>query len=666
MKSKLLFPVFFIVWVTVLISVFFIIQKPAVITIGNGFGHLVSSVLLGCLFVCTSAGLGYLFLYRLYNDSVFFERLVLSAGIGMGIFGISGFLIAAMGLANGWLMLFVLACIFLWLVWKGYMALVWQDMQNLWRVITETSKTAPRWISIFALLFLFLDFLLSLAPPADAFDGLFYHLTVPFLWMRDGGVRPINMPHYWFPSLLEGMFVWPMSLGFDSIPQLFHLVFGLLSCLLVWDLTCQLFGARAAWWSIAIFLSMTSLPWLASWAYTDFGLIFYSLGALVSLFKWKESGRDSCIWVCGAMTGFAMGIKYTSFILPLVILFYLLWQALQDKRRLVLVIARFAGMAVLTSVVWYLRNWIWTGNPVYPFVFGGSYWDAFRAAWYSGAGSGIGWSVPAIASLPFVVTFGYRDQNYFDGRFGPLFLILFPLTLTVIWKAWKNNNKNWNTIFLLTAFGFLFLVFWTLGVIKTENLLQSRLLWPGLIPLIPLMAAGVLELDFFDIPKFRLSFVFSTLVGIIVFVFLLDFCLYVIVRNPLSVALGMEPRDSYMARIQPGYAQALSLADQTPLTAHIYLLNEPRSYWMNRLVQPDPIMDNLPHDLYIYPTNEMIFDAWTKLGYTHILARKDIFSGKIPRDFAVDNYDQRLSELKESLFILEESTDYILFSIPTR
>ena len=101
-----------------------------------------------------------------------------------------------------------------------------------------------------------------------------------------------------------------------------------------------------------------------------------------------------------------------------------------------------AAICILVALPWYLRNWIWTGNPFYPFLFGGTYWDAFRAMQLSGAGTGIGFNLSSILSLPLVSTLGYRDVNYFDGRFGPLFLILFPIVLWIWWKSRKDEANH--------------------------------------------------------------------------------------------------------------------------------------------------------------------------------------------------------------------------------
>ena len=88
-----------------------------------------------------------------------------------------------------------------------------------------------------------------------------------------------------------------------------------------------------------------------------------------------------------------MGVKYTSFILPLLLLAWLILSEWRQRRELWRDGLRFILPAVLVAAPWYLRNWVWTGNPFYPFLFGGRGWDAFLAAHYAGAGTGIGAAV---------------------------------------------------------------------------------------------------------------------------------------------------------------------------------------------------------------------------------------------------------------------------------
>ncbi len=664
---KKLSPILFIGWLALILAAFFVTQRPSFFSVAAGLGSVLLTVGVAGLFVLSSAGIGYWLMPLLKLSSESASRLLLSTGLGMGLLGLSGFGLAAAGLARGWLMIGILliAVVVSWRM--GKLSAAQADAIHFLSELIGSIDAGSKWVSRFALAYLILTFVLALAPPFEAFDGLFYHLVVPTMWIRDGGLRLVNIPHYWFPSLLEGMFVWPLSLGLDSAPQLLHLTFALLSVLLIWDWSRKLFDVRAAWWGMAVFLCMPSLGWLASWAYTDFGLVFYTLAALLAFAHWKHSANVGWLSLSGIMSGFAVGVKYTSFILPLVILaliFIWLWN---QWPRLLSSVLRYGIASLLTGFAWYLRNWVWTGNPVYPFVFGGPFWDSFRTAWYSGADSGIGWNPVDLFMLPLVTTLGYKDANYFDGRFGPLFLILLPVVIWWVWMARKAQRASKDDMTLLLVFSAVSMIIWTVGVVQTDYLFQARLLWPGLIPLVPFLGGAIVQLESLDTRAFRVSFIFSTLVHLIIVVFLLDFFLLVSYRNPIIAAIGSETRQSYVERFQPKYAQALELVNQTPPDAFVYLINEPRSYGMNRRVQPDPINDNLSHDFYIYRTNADLISAWKSLGYTHVLVSKYAFDGGSEVAIKViPEYPQRLEQLITMLGAPQESTDgdFLLFTLP--
>jgi hypothetical protein len=648
-------PILFLIWLTILLAAFFIVQKPAWVSISLGLRHLFTTILFWILFVNTSLTLGYFVLSNLSNSN---QKLIFSMGIGMGLLGLMGFLLSALGLINRWVYLFVLIVISIFT--RKYFSLFLQDIYRIYLIIIRSIKYAPRWIPVFTILLFSLSFLLALAPPIESFDGLLYHLTVPNWWLRDAGLQLINMPHYWFPSLMEGMFVWSIAFGLDSTPQLIHFTFGVLTLSLIFNWTFRLFGSRAAWWSVAMGLSMPSLFWLSAWAYTDLGLAFYSIAALLSLSNWKKEANHIWLILSGTFCGFAMGIKYTAFILPVVCCFTLIWWQRPRLQQISKSLFIFIAFSLLSGGVWYLRNLIWMGNPFYPFVFGGQFWDSFRADWYTNAGSGIGLDVPELILLPFVTTLGYRDENFFDGRIGPFYLILFPLVIFSIWKIYKSKAKQFYNIFLITSFGFLSIAFWVLGVIQTHHLMQARLLFPALLALIPLFAKSILFVEKLELPKIKFQFIFSTIFSLVIFVFTLDFALLVFVRNPIMANMGLETRQSYTQRLNGSYAELLGLTEQTPQDAYIYLINEPRSYGITRLVQPDPINDNLPHDFYLYSTNVELVLEWKKIGYSHVVVRSFIFEETNENQHSLT----RLIELREMLIELDKTEEYILFQIP--
>jgi hypothetical protein len=497
------------------------------------------------------------------------------------------------------------------------------------------------------------------------------------MWLRDGGIHLVNMPPYWFPSLVEGLFVWPLAMRSDPGAQLLHFVFGLLVVLLMWFWVRELWGDHAGWWAIILLLTMPSLMWLAAWAYTDLALVFFSLGMLYALWKWDQTADSGWVMIVAAISGFAMGVKYTSFIVPvfaglsiLAKTFYKNANPAGRKRSLVDLI-RFGLVAGMVACPWYLRNWIWMRNPFYPFLFGGPFWDSFRAGWYAASGTGLGWNFVELFMLPLNAMLGHREAfNYFDGRTGPFFLLLFPLVLWVLWAAHRDRVAGRNSALMIAGmFSAASMAFWVYGVINSASLWQMRMLFPGLIALIMPMAVAVQKINELDTPRLRVSFLFSASIGLTVFIILLDFGLMVLLRHPLNVALGMETRQQYLLRIQPEYAQALELVRQTPVDARIYFLCEARSYGMERDVQPDTINDNLVHDFYLSRNAEGIISNWQRNGYTHLLlSRGGLAALMDAKPTLTPDEWQEEARLEQILKVMATSSngDYVLFVIPPK
>jgi hypothetical protein len=166
-------------WLTILLAAFFIIQKPVWGSVVVGLSHFISTILIWLLLIVTSLGIGY---FVLNQFSVSFRsvlKIIYSTGFGLGVLGLLGFLLTVMGITNKWLLLAILLIFFLFSLSQYRFKLISQDIQVLCQALIRSKKYAPTWIFVFSTILFSLSFLLSLAPPIEAFDGLFYHLTVP-------------------------------------------------------------------------------------------------------------------------------------------------------------------------------------------------------------------------------------------------------------------------------------------------------------------------------------------------------------------------------------------------------------------------------------------------------------------------------------------------------
>jgi hypothetical protein len=340
----------------------------------------------------------------------------------------------------------------------------------------------------------------------------------------------------------------------------------------------------------------------------------------------------------------AMGLKYTGFVAPLVIGALILWYTVRrmpghfDFKTPLLNLAVFFLPALLVALPWYVKNWAFTGNPVYPFLsslFNGRYWDSFRANWYSAAGTGIGWRPGTLLALPMLLTLGVRDVNYWDGRTGPLFLLFLPLILLYGIFRYRHNaspslarersGDGARPIALgpLMVYALVQFVFWTLGVIWSHSLWQSRLLLPGLVALAPVVGWLWSELPGFDLPQFSLSRFANVVIGLTLALTLIDTGLMTLKINPLPYLVGVETRDEYLTRRLGAYYAAMQqINERLPSDAVIVFLWEPRSYYCQCDCRPDSILDQLAHDQYVYGNASRIVEVWKKAGITHVLLHR--------------------------------------------
>jgi hypothetical protein len=174
-------------------------------------------------------------------------------------------------------------------------------------------------------------------------------------------------------------------------------------------------------------------------------------------------------------------------------------------------------------------------------------------------------------------------------------------------------------VYSLAHFGF-----WTLGVIWSGALFQSRLLLPGLAGLAPLAGWAWVQLPQLDLPKFSLSGFVNIAVAFTLLLTVVDLSLFTVEKlDPVPYLTGRESRDVYLTRrLGAYYATMQAINQDLPAEARIVFLWEPRSYYCQRDCRPDSILDAFPHLVYQYGTAEAIAQAWQEAGITHILVHQ--------------------------------------------
>ncbi len=702
-RAKWLFIGLFILWTFFVLTSFFAVQKPFSATNVLAVGDALLNLLVAGWLALVALTLGRWLLKRLLPAGLSFaETFVLGAGLGLGALGLLNLGLGLVGLfrpAVAYGVTLALSAAF------APQAVRLFRRCRRWRPTNPPNFLAALYLSLVALW----AALVALLPPTD-WDGLFYHLTGPKLYLQAGRiVGGVDIPHLNFPSLMEMLYAWAMLLRGEVAAKLLHTFFGLLLGGLVYLTARRFLSKKAAWPAVLILASMPMAGTLAGWAYNDLALAFYQLASLYAFVKYQianqqtpappqypargtqvrvgksanlQSPISNLRWLAlgGIFAGLAMGLKYTSFVTPVVIGGLILWHTCRASRltfdvsrlrarfesrnlrigsddfsrfrlrnasnqrlksllrallkhALRLRVSRFAGFAVfslcalLVASPWYAKNWAFTGNPVYPFLsglFDGRYWDSFRASWYAAAGTGVGWRPDVLLALPWLLTLGVHDANYWDGRTGPLFLLFLPLILLYgLFRYRRDAPDRPIALDPLLVYALAQFAFWTVGVVWSRSLWQSRLLLPGLVALAPVVGWLWTELPRFDRPRFSLSRFVNLVVGLTLALTLVDTGLLTFRTKPLPYLIGAETRDEYLTRrLGAHYAVMQRINETLPSDAVIVFLWEPRSYYCRRDCRPDSILDEFPHLVHQYGNAGAIARAWRRAGVTHVLIHR--------------------------------------------
>ena len=609
----------FLLWTGILIVAYYVVQKPGLLNAFAGLIDTLWTLIVAAILLFNSHGIGKRILQVFkFESQDLIDHFLLSVGIGLGSLGLLGLLFSAIQMADETLLTLTQLVLTAFFILRSDLKRLRVAFNALISNLNLSFSQCGLFTKLALILPLSFSFLLTLVPPFEAFDALFYHLTQPARILQDGGLHAIDIaPHFWFPNLTENVYIWALGMGSERATQVIHFAWALLSALVLWHWTSKTWNTEISRKTLLLLAAMPALPMLASWAYADMALVYYSIAAMYALTHYRVTNIHSWLPVMALMAGFAMSVKYTSFVVPLTCGLFLLFHRPLSKS--VLNAAQFSVIAIFTALPYYMRNTILMHNPFYPFVFGGLYWDDFRAAWYGNPGSGIGWNALQLFLLPLNTLLGHRDANFFDGRMGPLFLILAPFTIWIlISRARQDSAEGWS-LFAIGTFSLISFAAWTVGIINSASLWQGRLLFPVLVPFAIPTALAWDSLKQFDTSKLKISFLANALIIAVITLTVFDNAIFALQRNPLAVIFGAQSREQYIARINPSYAQLMTLLDELPTNVKIYSLFEPRTYGLPRRVQPDPLIYNFSYDVYRYKTSNAIIQQWKTEQYTHVL-----------------------------------------------
>ncbi len=625
-----------VLWTFVVYLAYYTVHKPFTSSIILATVDRAADLVILAVVLLLSAALGSRALGRNLERPTL-EDLLFSTGLGLGLLSLGTLALGMLGLLHRWL--FWLLLVLLIAVNALRMRAIVRSL-GLRRMRGKSSK-----LSLLLGMFLGLTFLLALlstlTPPVE-WDALVYHLAGPktyiaaqrVLWVTDNF-------HLSFPALTEMLFTGAMLLKGDILARLIHLTYGALTVAAIYTFSRKHFDGLVPLLAAVLFASIPTAVTIATWAYVDLALAFYEFMAFFAVVNWLETPSNSkWVLVAGIMSGMAMSVKYTGLTSLLVASVLVLATVLKTRanyRRWLVGLSVLILVAVASAGPWYLKNLAYTGNPVYPYLFGGRGWNQLRNAWLTSIG--IRMSPLQLLLLPWDITvLGTQGTEAFDATISPYFLALLPLALLV--------RRKHRMLLPLALSSLTIYLLWIVAGAATYStfVLRTRILLPCFAPLSILAAYVVDSIKELDRRTFSLQRFVLMAVAVGLSVNLVSQGLSFIGRDPLPFIVGGESREEYLGRqLLDGHYDVLRhINTSLPSSATVLFLWEPRAYYCERQCLPDVVFDHFSQLALTYDSAEDIAQALQREGISHVLVNE--------RWLAMRTYERLFTEDQRELF----------------
>ena len=514
------------------------------------------------------------------------ERLWLAWVSGLGLLSVSTLLLGMAGLLYTWLFAVLLLPCALGGVWllarsgvvrapRGWLA--WKQ-GGLFRVVAYVllllSAGSVLWIWLAQ----------AIMPPYE-WDELIYHLTVPKLFNQAHATIfiPWNLFSLW-PLNNEMLFGIALLLGSDIAPHLIMLWMTMLTLLGIVVIARQHFDDRVGIVAVALFLSVPLVKRLAGTALIDIALGMYVLAAFAALLHWQRERRWQWLVLSGVLSGFTAGSKLSGAaflgLFGLLVIIGELRQRPLTINKMLFHSALFGFTGFLTVSAWYIRSFMYTGNPVWPFaynLFGGKYWDALGNEYLTQAQLDV--ISPNFARTPYwlVQSFVYRLTQPFElGRFPGGFGSIIPVgTLAASVLVLRSPRILGQLLLVCGIFYLLWFAFLPL---------QIRYL----MPVLPLMALATAYMFVWLYQKASFRFFRIVFALTLIIILIYDWPWVAaedreLLASHLPVLRGELSTDEWINKVHKGHSLIDYANENLPVNARILLIPyEVRTFYLDK------------------------------------------------------------------------------------
>jgi len=313
------------------------------------------------------------------------DRILVAAVIGAGLTGLFAFVPGVFGMVSPGLYA-------LWTL--GGLVLLLLGGRRLLSGDSSSSRT-PGILGALAATIIavnLLQLIPMLASPVVSTDAMEYHLMIPKIALATGRIGPLpSLVESHYPGLMSFIYLVVMPLAGDITCKAVHFLAGIGVLFAISRLGARVAPKASRVLAPALYLTMPVAIIIFGWAWNDNFFVLCILVALGQLVDFNDdpqaAGSINRLLTAGILLGLAAWTKYTIVMIlaalaPLLVLAMWRWQW---RPRHIVTLAAPVG---LISLLVFIKNVLFTGNPFYPFLhtlFPSPMWNDTTAAFFEAA-----------------------------------------------------------------------------------------------------------------------------------------------------------------------------------------------------------------------------------------------------------------------------------------
>lgn len=515
-------------------------------------------------------------------------KVILSISFGTGVILIFIFVIGILGFLYKWVILSIILVLDI----LGIFEILVRRSKNLnFNLSLHKLSTLER-LQLVLCILMFFVILVGCLLPEIFYDSLVYHLAKPNFWIQNHKLIPDKsyMMSFFYPGNSNLLFVIGLFFKDETICKLINFSFNILTTILLYFLGKKFFNEKVGFLASVIFFTTPYIGILSWRSAVEMILAFFETITVFTFVMWILEQNYKYLIISAVNCGLAIGTKYTSLYCLTAIICCIILKNISEKKTLknfLKDIIIFLGISILVASPWLIYNYVYTGNPIYPYLwrFVGyvrprATHDPIIAGFYDF--KKVFSNIIEILKAPWIVSMGQYEEAFT----GPVVLLFLPFF--VFFKSrWKP-----------TKYIFLYIIVY-MSIWKTAHKFYVRYFMPVFAIISFICALYIYESkisEFFrKIFLYVLTFVIFT--GVLFVMNIQKF-----INNGLGYLLGMQTKYEYLNTMKPSYPNpyygvAEWINKNLPNDVLISFLGEIRSYYVERkciffnFADPVPLVD---------------------------------------------------------------------------